>query len=219
MLANSPQAMALSKQAVWGSVERGYRDALESAWALLRQHWASSRLPGGAARLRREARAALEPGPARPRRGRGVNFDFTPEQEAFRAEVVEFLADWRDLDAFFLQGRKWPEVCAPVPRDGRARLALARLAGAGGRRRAAARLRVHPVGRGRLRARRAQSRSPPASSPRRSRAGERRSSSGAGCRRSAPARSTSRSATPSRRPARTSPACAAARSGAATPTS
>jgi alkylation response protein AidB-like acyl-CoA dehydrogenase len=39
-----------------------------------------------------------------------VNFDFTPEQEAFRAEVVEFLADWRDLDAFFVQGRKWREV-------------------------------------------------------------------------------------------------------------
>ncbi len=39
MLGNSPQAMALSKQAVWGSVERGYRDALESAWALLRLHW------------------------------------------------------------------------------------------------------------------------------------------------------------------------------------
>ncbi len=39
MLANSPQAMALSKQAVWGSVENGYRAALESAWALLRSHW------------------------------------------------------------------------------------------------------------------------------------------------------------------------------------
>jgi hypothetical protein len=39
-----------------------------------------------------------------------VNFEFAPEQEAFRAEVVAFLADWRDLDAFFLQGRKWPEV-------------------------------------------------------------------------------------------------------------
>ena len=39
MLENSPQAMALSKQAVWGSVERGYRDALEYAWALLRLHW------------------------------------------------------------------------------------------------------------------------------------------------------------------------------------
>jgi len=39
-----------------------------------------------------------------------VKFDFTPEQEAFRAEVVAFLANWRDLDAFFQQGRKWPEV-------------------------------------------------------------------------------------------------------------
>ena len=40
MLKNSPQAMALSKQAVWGSLERGYGAALESAWALLRLHWA-----------------------------------------------------------------------------------------------------------------------------------------------------------------------------------
>jgi enoyl-CoA hydratase/carnithine racemase len=39
LLANSPQAMALSKQAVWGSLEQGYRAALESAWALLRLHW------------------------------------------------------------------------------------------------------------------------------------------------------------------------------------
>ena len=40
MLENSPQAMALSKQAVWGGVERGYTEALENAWALLRLHWA-----------------------------------------------------------------------------------------------------------------------------------------------------------------------------------
>jgi enoyl-CoA hydratase/carnithine racemase len=39
MLENSPQAMALSKQAIWGGLERGYRDALEHAWALLRLHW------------------------------------------------------------------------------------------------------------------------------------------------------------------------------------
>jgi alkylation response protein AidB-like acyl-CoA dehydrogenase len=39
-----------------------------------------------------------------------VNFAFTPEQESFRAEVRDFLADWRDLDAFFLQGHKWPQV-------------------------------------------------------------------------------------------------------------
>lgn len=39
MLENSPQAMALSKQAVWGSLEQGYTQALEHAWALLRVHW------------------------------------------------------------------------------------------------------------------------------------------------------------------------------------
>jgi len=39
MKRNSPQAMALSKQAVWGALERGYSDALEHAWALLRLHW------------------------------------------------------------------------------------------------------------------------------------------------------------------------------------
>ena len=39
ILANSPQAMALSKQAVWGAMERGYSEALESAWGLLRLHW------------------------------------------------------------------------------------------------------------------------------------------------------------------------------------
>jgi enoyl-CoA hydratase/carnithine racemase len=40
MLGNSPQAMALSKQAVWGSLEHGYGAALEQAWSLLRLHWA-----------------------------------------------------------------------------------------------------------------------------------------------------------------------------------
>ena len=39
MLENSPQAMALSKQAVWGAQELGYREALERGWALLRLHW------------------------------------------------------------------------------------------------------------------------------------------------------------------------------------
>lgn len=39
MLGNSPQAMALSKQAIWGGVENGYTQSLEHAWALLRLHW------------------------------------------------------------------------------------------------------------------------------------------------------------------------------------
>jgi len=39
MLQNSPQAMSLSKQAVWNSLEVGYRDSLEYGWSLLRNHW------------------------------------------------------------------------------------------------------------------------------------------------------------------------------------
>jgi len=39
MAKNSPRAMALSKQAVWGSLERGYRQALEHGWSLVRGHW------------------------------------------------------------------------------------------------------------------------------------------------------------------------------------
>jgi enoyl-CoA hydratase/carnithine racemase len=36
---NSPQAMALSKQAVWAAREQGYSQAMEHAWSLLRVHW------------------------------------------------------------------------------------------------------------------------------------------------------------------------------------
>ncbi len=39
-----------------------------------------------------------------------VNFRFSKEHEAFRAEVVEFLTDYRDLDAFFCQGHRWEKV-------------------------------------------------------------------------------------------------------------
>ena len=37
--ANSPAAVSLSQQAVWSSIEMGYRDSLEYGWALLRMHW------------------------------------------------------------------------------------------------------------------------------------------------------------------------------------
>ncbi len=37
--ANSPTAVSLSQQAVWSSLEMGYRDSLEYGWALLRMHW------------------------------------------------------------------------------------------------------------------------------------------------------------------------------------
>ncbi len=41
-----------------------------------------------------------------------MNFDFDAESEEFRAEVVEFLGDYRDLDGFFLQGHRWERVKA-----------------------------------------------------------------------------------------------------------
>jgi E-phenylitaconyl-CoA hydratase len=39
MLKNSPQAMALSKRAIWASLEQGYEESLETGWGLLRSHW------------------------------------------------------------------------------------------------------------------------------------------------------------------------------------
>jgi alkylation response protein AidB-like acyl-CoA dehydrogenase len=54
----------------------------------------------------------MEPGPGRSREGWIMNVDFSREEEAFRAEVVDFLSDYRDLDAFFLQGHKWQRVKA-----------------------------------------------------------------------------------------------------------
>jgi enoyl-CoA hydratase/carnithine racemase len=39
MLQNSPRAMSLSKQAIWGGLESGYRQALEHGWELLKRQW------------------------------------------------------------------------------------------------------------------------------------------------------------------------------------
>jgi len=41
-----------------------------------------------------------------------VNPGFSDEEERFRGEVREFLADWSDLDAYFLQGHRWERVKA-----------------------------------------------------------------------------------------------------------
>jgi alkylation response protein AidB-like acyl-CoA dehydrogenase len=48
-----------------------------------------------------------------------VNAGFSAQEERFRAEVVEFLADWRDLDAFFGQGLEWERVRALFAAMGR----------------------------------------------------------------------------------------------------
>ncbi len=41
-----------------------------------------------------------------------MNFCFSSEEESFRAEVREFLSDYRDLDGFFGQDQKWAAVKA-----------------------------------------------------------------------------------------------------------
>jgi alkylation response protein AidB-like acyl-CoA dehydrogenase len=41
-----------------------------------------------------------------------VNTRFTSDELAFRAQVREFLEDYRDLDGFYCQGHRWPEVRA-----------------------------------------------------------------------------------------------------------
>jgi enoyl-CoA hydratase/carnithine racemase len=37
--ANSPRAVSLSQQALWGSLERDYHSAMEYGWALIRMQW------------------------------------------------------------------------------------------------------------------------------------------------------------------------------------
>jgi enoyl-CoA hydratase/carnithine racemase len=39
ILKNSPQAISLSKQAIWASVELGYKQAQEIGWHLIKQQW------------------------------------------------------------------------------------------------------------------------------------------------------------------------------------
>lgn len=41
-----------------------------------------------------------------------MNFSFSVEEEAFRAEVIDFLAPYQELEGFIQQGEKWPEVKA-----------------------------------------------------------------------------------------------------------
>jgi len=41
-----------------------------------------------------------------------MNINFSKDELAFQAEVREFLQDYQDLDGFYGQGHKWPEVRA-----------------------------------------------------------------------------------------------------------
>jgi alkylation response protein AidB-like acyl-CoA dehydrogenase len=43
-----------------------------------------------------------------------VRIRFSAAEEAFRAEVLAFLADWRDLDGYFGQGHHWERVKALI---------------------------------------------------------------------------------------------------------
>ncbi len=62
-----------------------------------------------------------------------MNVRFAPDEEAFRAEVVAFLADWQHVDGFFCQGHRWAEVKALFRALGeRGWLALTWPAGEGG---------------------------------------------------------------------------------------
>jgi enoyl-CoA hydratase/carnithine racemase len=63
LLENSPQAMALSKQAVWNSLEQGYGPALEHAWTLLRLHWSHPDFLEGPRAFGEKRRPAWNPDP------------------------------------------------------------------------------------------------------------------------------------------------------------
>lgn len=68
---NSPQAMALSKQAVWAARERGYSQAMEYAWSLLRLHWGHPDFAEGPRAFAEQRDPIWDPNPnARVGRGR-----------------------------------------------------------------------------------------------------------------------------------------------------
>ncbi|MGR7003119.1 acyl-CoA dehydrogenase family protein [Yinghuangia aomiensis] len=58
-------------------------------------------LQGSAPRVRRRPRAAVDDGRARTA---DMDFGFTREEEDFRKEVLDFLADYQDLQGYFHRG-------------------------------------------------------------------------------------------------------------------
>ena len=63
LLANSPQAMALSKQAVWGSLEMGYSEALEAGWSRVKRHWSHPDFEEGPRAFAQKRRPNWNPDP------------------------------------------------------------------------------------------------------------------------------------------------------------
>lgn len=61
---NSPNALALSKEAIWKSLETGYTPALEYGWSLLRMHWAHPDFVEGPAAFGEKREPAWNPNPS-----------------------------------------------------------------------------------------------------------------------------------------------------------
>jgi enoyl-CoA hydratase/carnithine racemase len=59
----SPRALALSKQAVWGAHERGYTEALEHGWSLVRRHWSHPDFEEGARAFAEKRKPRWNPNP------------------------------------------------------------------------------------------------------------------------------------------------------------
>ncbi|HEV2530427.1 enoyl-CoA hydratase/isomerase family protein [Phenylobacterium sp.] len=65
---NSPQALALSKQAIWGAMEQGYSHALEAGWSLIRLHWAHPDFAEGPAAFGAKRAPVWDPDPSARRK-------------------------------------------------------------------------------------------------------------------------------------------------------
>lgn len=61
--ANSPQAIALSKEAIWKSLETGYTPAMEYGWSLLRMHWSHPDFAEGPAAFAEKRTPQWDPDP------------------------------------------------------------------------------------------------------------------------------------------------------------
>lgn len=61
---NSPNALALSKEAIWKSLETGYTSALEYGWALLRMHWSHPDFAEGPAAFGEKRHPEWNPNPS-----------------------------------------------------------------------------------------------------------------------------------------------------------